>query len=100
MIKKGEWVQVHQTVLNPEERAAHLPEDTRKVPLEMWVKGFLNIDCEIGEEAEVTTLTGRIVKGKLIEVNPNYSFGFGKYVPEVLQIGIQLRNILGGEDNE
>ncbi|HBG38663.1 MAG TPA: 2-amino-4-ketopentanoate thiolase, partial [Clostridiaceae bacterium] len=31
MIKKGEWVQIHDIVLKPEERSPHLPEDTKKV---------------------------------------------------------------------
>lgn len=101
IVKKGEWVQIHEIILKPEERPSHLPEDTKKVPLELWVKGFLNNDGKIGEEAEITTLTGRVVKGELVEVNPGYKYGFGDFVPEILQIGIQLRGILkGGESNE
>lgn len=101
MVKKGEWVQIHQIVLNPEERSNHLPEDTKKVPLEMWVKGFLNQDSNIGEEVFITTLTKRVVKGILVDVNPSYKYGFGEFVPELLQVGIQLRGILGeGEANE
>ncbi len=38
--KKGDWVQIHQIVLKPEERAPQVPEDTKKVPLEFWVKGY------------------------------------------------------------
>lgn len=101
MVKKGEWVQIHEIVLNPEERPEHLPEDTKKVPLEMWVKGFLKYDCNIGEEAVITTLTGREVRGRLVDVNPKYDYGFGDFVPELLQIGIQLRGILKeGESND
>ena len=32
-------------------------EDTKKVPLEMWVKSYLQKDAEIGEEVEVITRT-------------------------------------------
>ncbi len=39
--KKGDWVKIHSIVLQPEERAPQVPEDTKKVPLETWVKGFL-----------------------------------------------------------
>ncbi|KRQ86899.1 hypothetical protein ABG79_01390 [Caloramator mitchellensis] len=92
--KKGDWVQIHEEVLKPHERTANIPEDTKKVPVEMWVKGFLNHDAEIGDIVEITTLTGRVVKGELVEVNPTYTYGFGEFVPEVLQIGIKLRNIL------
>ena len=101
MVKKGEWVQIHQIVLNPEERPNHLPEDTKKVPLELWVKGFLNQDSNIGNEVEITTITGRELKGKLVDVNPDYKYGFGEFVPELLKIGIQLRGILKeGESND
>lgn len=101
MVKKGEWVQIHQIVLNPEERSNHLPEDTKMVPLEMWVKGFLNKDSNMGDKVEITTLTGRTVEGTLVDVNPSYKYGFGDFVPELLQVGIQLRAILKeGEANE
>ena len=96
LVKKGEWVQVHEIILSAEERTARLPEDTAKVPVELWVKGFLNHDAQIGQEADITTLTGRITKGTLVEVNPAYDYGFGEqFVPELLKVGLQLRGILG-----
>ncbi|MCX7884630.1 MAG: 2-amino-4-oxopentanoate thiolase subunit OrtA [Caloramator sp.] len=99
--KKGDWVQIHQIVLKPEERTGKLPEDTKKVPLELWVKGFLNHDANLYDEVEITTLTGRKVKGELVLINPRYEYGFGEeYVPELLNIGIQLRGILKGGDNK
>lgn len=98
--KKGDWVQIHKVVLKPEERTAKLPEDTKKVPFELWVKGFLNEDAKIGETAKITTLTGRVVEGELVAVNPAYTYGFGdEYVPELLKVGIQLRNILKEGEN-
>ncbi|RKD34633.1 2-amino-4-oxopentanoate thiolase subunit OrtA [Thermohalobacter berrensis] len=100
--KKGDWVRIHNVVLNPEERAPKVPDDTKKVPLEMWVKGFLlNDEAKIGDEVEIETYIGRKVKGKLIEINPYYDHDFGKCVPELLYIGKQLRSFLeGGEVNE
>lgn len=98
MIKKGEWVIIHRNILTPEERAPQVPEDTKKVPLEMWVKGYLNKDAEIGEEVEITTLTGRLESGKLLEANPYYKHDFGKFVPELLRINAQVRDILFGGD--
>lgn len=92
--KKGDWVQVHEVILKPEARAPHLPEDTRKVPFEMWVKGFLNHDCSIGDVAEITTVTGRVVNGELTEINPGYSHGFGTCVPEILTVGLSLKRML------
>ncbi len=94
--KKGEWVQVHEIVLGPEQRTARLPEDTMEVPVELWIKGFLNQDAKMGQEAEITTLTGRITRGTLVEINPTYDYGFGEqFSPELLKIGLQLKAILG-----
>lgn len=98
--KKGEWVKIHRVVLNPDQRAPQVPDDTKKVPLEMWVKGYLKEDGEMGDEVVVTTMTGRVEHGTLMEINPSYSHSFGEFVPELLQIGTDLRRILfGGDDN-
>ncbi|KGG81493.1 2-amino-4-ketopentanoate thiolase [Caloranaerobacter azorensis H53214] len=100
--KKGDWVRIYNVVLKPEERAPQVPDDTKKVPLEMWVKGFLlNEEARIGDEVEIETYIGRKIKGKLVEINPYYNHDYGKCIPELLFIGKQLRGILeGGEDNE
>ena len=99
--KKGDFVRIYNIVLSADERAPHLPEDTKKVPLEMWDKGFLQKDATIGEEVEVITITGRKIKGKLVELNPVYRHNYGEFVPEILQIGLQARKILfGGETND
>ena len=98
LAKKGDWVKVHNIVLDSSERAPQVPEDTRNVPLEMWVKGFLVVDAKLGERVEVETITGRKVTGKLVEIDPCYDHSFGKNIPELLQIGKQLRGILFGGD--
>jgi len=99
MIKKGTWVRIHKIILEPSERAPQVPEDTRKVPFEMWVKGFLLQDAEMGDEVTIETVTGRTETGNLVEVNPYYEHDFGKFVPELLAIDKQVREILfGGEE--
>ena len=99
--KSGDWVIVHTTVLNPEERAPQVPDDTKKVPLELWVKGFIDKDANIGDLVEIKTITGRKVTGNLVTVNPYYTHDYGKCIPELLQIGLQAKEILfGGECNE
>lgn len=99
--KKGDWVQIHQIVLKPEERAPQVPEDTKKVPLELWVKGYALIDAAVGELIEIETTTGRMVKGELVAVNPNYTHSFGEFVPELLKVDRQVKEILfGGDSNE
>lgn len=101
MAKKNDWVQIHIDVLKPEERATNIPEDTRSVPLEMWVKGRLeNETAEIGEIVTITTKTGRRVEGTLCAVNPSFKHNFGDYVPELDEIEETVKNILfGGKNN-
>lgn len=98
---KGEWVTVYNIVLNPEDRAPQVPDDTKKVPLETWVKGFLCEDANLNDIVNITTITGRHVEGKLVDINPYYKHDYGKCIPEILRIGLQLKEItFGGEDNE
>lgn len=74
MAKKGDWVQIHNIVLTPEERSSALPEDTKSHPLEMWVKGYLQQDeAQVGDEVEVITRTGRHATGKLVNEAPYLS---------------------------
>ncbi len=96
MAKKGDYVNVYNVILTPEQRAPQVPDDTKKVPLEMWVRGFLTEDANINDQVTVKTITGRLVKGKLVEENPTYRHSFGEHVPEIFQIGLQLKSILFG----
>jgi hypothetical protein len=96
MAKKGDWVRIYNVVLSPHERQGSLPEDTMKVPFEMWDKGFLlNDSAQIGDIVEVETIIGRMISGKMIEVNPNFEINYGTGVTETLYIGRQLRKLLG-----
>lgn len=88
-IKTGTWVEIEQIVLNPEERASALPEDTRKVPYVLHVSGFLLEDAVLGQEARIRTVIGRELLGKILVVNPSYSHSFGDTVPELLVIGLE-----------
>ncbi len=90
--KRGDWVQIHSVVLSPEERPANLPDETKKVPLEMWVKGFLmNESAKIGENVDIETVIGRKVQGELVEVSPGYKHDFGVPPLELLSVGKELR---------
>lgn len=93
--KKGDWVQIHQIILSPSERAPQIPDETRKVPLELQVKGFLvNDSAEIGEEATIRTLIDRELSGKLVAIRPSYEVNYGEPQQELLAIGPELRAIL------
>jgi len=94
LIEKGTWVEIYKVVLPANERAPQVPEDTQRVPLEMRVKGFLKSPAAIGRDAEIETLSGRHLLGRLAEVNPAYTHSFGSPVPELSPIGCEVRALL------
>ena len=94
LIEKGSWVEIHDVVLEAGDRAPQVPQDTRRVPLEMRVKGFLLTPAAIGEAADIETLSGRQLRGTLVEVNPAYTHGFGAPLPELASIGGEVRALL------
>ncbi len=83
MIKKDTWVEIHKVLLNPHERSEHIPQDTKRVPFEMRIKGRLLNDAEVGDQVEIETETKRIETGILIKANPYYQHDFGTYVEKV-----------------
>lgn len=92
--RQNDWVLVQKIILEPDQRAEDLPQDTRSVPLVMWLKGFLVDDiAEIGKNITIKTMTDRITTGTLVEVFPNYSHSFGNFVPEIMEIGRQLKRV-------
>lgn len=96
-IPKNTWVEIYSIVLTPGERAPRVPEDTRQVPLEMKVKGFLEEDAAIGEHVSILTPAGRNLHGTLTEANPAYTHDFGPPIPELMPIGMELKAILSRE---
>ena len=90
----GTWVELHAVVLTPARRAPQVPEDTKRVPLEMRVKGFLTESRRLGEDAEIVTPSGRRLRGRLAAVNPPYTHGFGPPIPELARVGADARAIL------
>lgn len=92
---KGDWVRIHSVLLKPEDRSVGIPDDTARVPVEKWEKGFLqNDNAEVGSIAEIETLNKRKVSGTLVEVFPVYRHSFGSFVPEILEIDCQLTSIM------
>lgn len=89
--KAGDWVEVERVVLEPDERAEGLPDDTARQPLRMWVKGFARTSAGIGETVEVETMTGRVVEGTLTDILPGYTHTFGRPPAELVAIGRDLR---------
>ncbi|MFZ5943041.1 MAG: 2-amino-4-oxopentanoate thiolase subunit OrtA [Bacillota bacterium] len=89
--KPGDWVEIHGTIFTAPERSASLPQATRTVPFEMWIKGFALEEKEVGQNCLVKTLTGRVIQGELTEINPGFSHSFGPAVAELQRIGAELR---------
>ena len=98
--KKDDWVQIENTVLAVGERAPQVPAETAAVPMIMKLKGFLkNATAKLDDEVTVITLAERELSGKLIAIMPKYNHDFGLPQPELLNIGINLREILRGNEN-
>ena len=93
-IAAGTWVEIYSVVLEPGQRAARIPDDTKEVPLEMRVKGFLALPGKEGEQVEIITPAGRRLCGTLASVNPAYAHGFGAPIPELAHIGGEVRALL------
>jgi len=91
---RGQWVEVERVLLEPADRAANLPEETATKPLLVWVKGFARDEARLGEECEVETMTGRVVRGRLSDLDPAYTHTFGSQPPEIAGIGRDLRERL------
>ena len=52
----------------------------------------------MGDTVHVKTASGRVEQGILAEENPHYTHSYGKFVPEMIEIDKQLREIMyGGE---
>lgn len=88
-VPQNTWVEIEQIVLRPEERAANLPDDTRRTPYVLRVSGFLQHEAEIGQTATIRTIIGRELTGTLRVVLPSYTHSFGTVVPELLTIGTE-----------
>jgi len=94
IVKKGSWVEIYKVVLTPDQRSPLVPDDTKKVPLELKVKGFLLSDAKIGDTVDIETYAGRKLSGKLIFDNPPYTHKFGQPIPELMTIGLEAKQII------
>ncbi|MEG1917920.1 MAG: 2-amino-4-oxopentanoate thiolase subunit OrtA [Oscillospiraceae bacterium] len=91
----GDWVQISNVVLPAGSRAPQVPADTQNCDLVMWVKGYAQSEANEGDTLEVITPTGRRETGALCDVDPSYTHSYGKFVPELLQVQHQLRDLMG-----
>ena len=93
--RKGDLVQIHNIILNPDQRPENLPPSTKVVPYECWIKGFLLDESAIlGNQVTIKTFIGRKLSGTLCLVNPIYDHNFGTPQKELLAIGNEVRKQL------
>ena len=88
------WAQIGLVVLEPEERTARLPDDTKKVPYYVRVRGFLEGDANVGDVVTIETLIGRRVQGELLCIDPPYGHSYGRPIEELMQAGFEARGLL------
>ncbi len=93
-IKAGTWVELSRVVLESAQRPAHVPDDTRATDFILRVRGFLLDDAEVGGPARVRTLADRVIEGILADASPRFVHDFGSAVPELLQVGVEVRDEL------
>ncbi len=87
----GDWVEVERVLLEPADRSKNLPPETAEKPLRMWIKGFAQAAGAVGGPMTVETMTGRLVEGTMSAINPGYFHTFGKPIPELVHVGVDLR---------
>ena len=88
------WAQIGLVVLEPQERTARLPEDTKTVPYYARVRGFLEGEASVSDTVTIETLIGRTVQGELLCIRPAYGHGFGQPIEELMQAGLEARHLL------
>lgn len=92
--EKRIWVEIGFVVLDPSERTARIPGDTKQQPYFARVKGFVEGDPRIGEEVEMSTLLGRRMRGRVLRIAPEYGHGFGGPIKELIEAGQEARALL------
>ncbi len=93
--RKGDLVQIHKIILEPNHRSDNLPDSTKSMPYEGWIKGFLmDESAKTGDAVKIETLIGRELTGTLCLVNPKYEHDFGEPQGEILSIGNEARKLI------
>ncbi len=89
----GDWVEITEVVLKPEERAPNIPPDTAAVPYLLRVRGFAVSEAEMGDEITITTAAGRRLRGKLEGIHPAFRPDFGESIPELIRARFELKEM-------
>lgn len=90
---RDEWVELEWEELAPDERASGCPPDTRTVPYLARVRGMAAAPT-VGDDTEVRTPTGRLIRGRVRELDPGYEHSFGHPLPAWVHMKNHIRDLL------
>lgn len=92
---KDDWVEIEKIVLQQQDRNSNLPKDTMEQPLISYIQGFLENDyAELGEEITIRSTIDRKHIGTLVNTNPTFTHHFGKPIKELLDVGVELKEMM------
>lgn len=97
-VSVGTRVAIRQRLLEPRERAPSLPEDTAVLPYEAVITGTLVRPALLGARATIQTASGRLIEGRLDEVEPAYTHGFERPVAALSAVDIAIAELVRSLD--
>lgn len=85
------WVEIEWTILEPRERAENIPEDTAALPYVGRARGLVAGAPRVGDQAEIVTQAGRVLRGVVVDEAPGYTHSFGHVLPAWVQMRDSIR---------
>lgn len=78
MIKRGSWIEIEE-----------INHRDRNHSFKVYIRGCCVENCEVGEEVEIKTVSGHVVKGVVSKDKPLYNNvrNLGKDAKEIFMIG-------------
>jgi len=90
---RGDYVQIRRAILEPQERTAAIPEETRKTHYQTFINGFLkNERARTGDFVTIETRIGRSLEGELYSIQPEFTHSFGPQLNELLKIETRVHS--------
>ncbi len=78
MIKRGSWIEIEE-----------IDHSNGDHSFKVYIRGCCLENCEVGEEVEIKTVSGHVIKGVVSKDKPLYNNvrNLGKYAKEIFMIG-------------
>lgn len=77
----GTWVEIEWIILEPDARSENVPPDTAGLPYVGRARGLARGEPQVGETVDIVTLTGRTLRGQVVDATPGYTHSFGRPLP-------------------